>query len=199
MRSHVGGGTCVEVPVVGARLGEAHGAERGGERVLVSHQGPHHGLVRRCQERPGRCRLVRLGSLLDRRTIGGQHRWHLLLGSVELLGKQHLLLCQLLLWARAPLRKLRQRRSPGAETHLNGPGPRVVEGGPLPSRARGRARRRGSNSGGVGASARSRVVATGLEILLGLPLLQFRRRWTGAASPGRNRLMGQGARRDEGG
>ena len=55
----------------------------------------------------------------------------------ELLGRLGKLLaplksqqCLLLLWAGASLGKLGQGRRPGAGPHLDGPGPRVVEGGP---------------------------------------------------------------------
>jgi hypothetical protein len=116
MRGHVRGSTGVKVPVVVHRWSERHGAECRGQRVLVPNRSANHRLVLQW------CQLLRLEGLLD----GGRVS---LLRKMHLLGQQSLLQ-GLLLRAGASLGKRGQWRGPGAGPHLNGPGPRIVDGGP---------------------------------------------------------------------
>jgi hypothetical protein len=92
--------------------------------------------------------------------VGRQVGW---LGELHLLGQQSLLQ-RLLLRAGVALRERGQWRSPGTGPHLNGPGPRIVDGGPGrvgPSR---RPRCRGGSRGSAGAW--SRVAASPTVLLL---------------------------------
>jgi hypothetical protein len=128
MGGHVGRGTCIKVPVVVHRRSEGDGAERGGQRILVPERRPHHGLVLR---RLLLLLVLRLLLLVLRRQEGLLLERVQLMGEVELLGQQRLLLGLLLLGADAPLGKLRQRRRTGTKPHLDGPDPRMEERRPV--------------------------------------------------------------------